>query len=664
MARASKATPARKTRSSTAGATTRSRRQSAASRKSASPRKSATTTNAKSPRSKTGPKTGGELWEITEIIGERDDMYQVQWAGTNSRTGKPWAPSWVSKEGVSAEELVQKWEEQNKKPAPRKSASSARRRSGRRWFAGAMHALRRVRDLKCHQRWFPKVHGYDIVLACSGSETINQPISDTPRSDAFDLPLESLPLPLDLTSEIVKQDIALEIGRVEKVYRGVWTTKGIPVAIKYVEAVKRKVDDERGNAHAHALIFIDITRNTKAPYANQYLVIVAVLYSRFEDYGDAEDLSQAIASPSAVLNHHPILDCFERCRAGFRLTIQTFYPCTASPTILKELMAEVACGLAHLHEKGIVHGDIRAGKVLVTHCRDESLGTYKLRALICDSGFGDSGALRWRAWEREAPEQFTREFRDVKKEDLEGSLADKRCDVWSWGMTVVELFSAEVPFASLNQEQVKKALLEDDLYDWWHMAARNALTLELQQILPFCFQRDPRKRPTMQDILGGLRYRQPRAATEYNDQRHKAQLPVVATSSVGYKNRYGDITLPDQPLLVTTWPNGDAKCTGYRLRFTKESGFFPADHTRLISGPPIYAEGGQRQYYLQVTRSFSGAIVTHNAVPPGHVVGVTKAPERGLWTWELERSRNRDGDEPIISSGATESVNLVTFAQA
>lgn len=87
------------------------------------------------------------------------------------------------------------------------------------------------------------------------------PVSDTRCSVAFDLPLEGLPPPLNLTSEIVKQvrniferrvpalnhtqDVALGIGRVVKVYRGVWTTKGIPVVIKHVEAVKRKADDKR-----------------------------------------------------------------------------------------------------------------------------------------------------------------------------------------------------------------------------------------------------------------------------------------------------------------------------------------------------------------------------------------------------------------------------------
>ncbi|KAJ7793191.1 hypothetical protein B0H14DRAFT_2393734 [Mycena olivaceomarginata] len=56
-----------------------------------------------------------ELQSI-QIIGERGPRYQIQRAGTDPKTGKPWEPSWTSKSSM-AKDLVAVWKEKLRKIA-------------------------------------------------------------------------------------------------------------------------------------------------------------------------------------------------------------------------------------------------------------------------------------------------------------------------------------------------------------------------------------------------------------------------------------------------------------------------------------------------------------------------------------------------------------------
>lgn len=57
---------------------------------------------------------GKEYWKVIKITGERAKTYQIEWAGTDPDTGKPWPLDWVPKEDVTPD-LVDAWEEKKEK---------------------------------------------------------------------------------------------------------------------------------------------------------------------------------------------------------------------------------------------------------------------------------------------------------------------------------------------------------------------------------------------------------------------------------------------------------------------------------------------------------------------------------------------------------------------
>lgn len=48
------------------------------------------------------------LWEVIQITAERGKFYKVKWAGTDPKTKKPWAQSWVAKHDCT-DDLVTEW---------------------------------------------------------------------------------------------------------------------------------------------------------------------------------------------------------------------------------------------------------------------------------------------------------------------------------------------------------------------------------------------------------------------------------------------------------------------------------------------------------------------------------------------------------------------------
>lgn len=71
------------------------------------------------------------LWEVIEIVDERDKKYQVRWAGNDPNTGKPWPLDWIPKHDCT-DRLVEEWK--------RKKAEKRRRskKTGRCYHASVL----------------------------------------------------------------------------------------------------------------------------------------------------------------------------------------------------------------------------------------------------------------------------------------------------------------------------------------------------------------------------------------------------------------------------------------------------------------------------------------------------------------------------------------------
>ncbi|CAG8673879.1 5326_t:CDS:2, partial [Acaulospora colombiana] len=61
------------------------------------------------------------LWPVNRILRESRSKYEVEWAGLDPETGKPWKPSWIPKEDCS-DACIQDWKEEKRNEPSRTSS--------------------------------------------------------------------------------------------------------------------------------------------------------------------------------------------------------------------------------------------------------------------------------------------------------------------------------------------------------------------------------------------------------------------------------------------------------------------------------------------------------------------------------------------------------------
>jgi tetratricopeptide (TPR) repeat protein len=107
-----------------------------------------------------------------------------------------------------------------------------------------------------------------------------------------------------------------------------------------------------------------------------------------------------------------------------------------------EVMEGVAAGLAHAHQRHLVHRDLKPGNVLLTREGEVKLLDFGLAHLVASASslpqLPTAGTPQYMA-----PEQWR------------GEPQDERTDVWAAGVLLFELLSGERPYAGLALEELR-----------------------------------------------------------------------------------------------------------------------------------------------------------------------------------------------------------------
>jgi serine/threonine protein kinase len=144
-------------------------------------------------------------------------------------------------------------------------------------------------------------------------------------------------------------------------------------------------------------------------------------------------------------------------------------------------VSQVLQGLKYLHNMGIIHRDIKGANILIT-----KKGLAKL---------ADFGTARWL-------EDTSKTLTVVgtpywmAPEVIEMAGSGTASDIWSVGCTVVELLTGSPPYFDLGTMSALFNIVEDE-----HPPLPPNISSELTDFLLKCFQKDPTKRPTAEQLL-------------------------------------------------------------------------------------------------------------------------------------------------------------------
>jgi serine/threonine protein kinase/tetratricopeptide (TPR) repeat protein len=213
-----------------------------------------------------------------------------------------------------------------------------------------------------------------------------------------------------------------------------------------------------------------------------------------EGVGDAADRARLMREARAVsaLNHPnvcAVYDAGEQDHQAYIVmelvegdTLDTWI--TGSPMPYGEVVrigVQVALALAHAHERGLVHRDLKCANVIVT---PEGV------AKVLDFGLArrDSGSDTMHSL-TVGPDTIGGTPAYLSPEVLRGGPADVRSDMWSLGVMLYEMATGLRPYARASVAETLAAILHDP-----SPSVPGSLPSTLRQVITGCLEKDPARR--------------------------------------------------------------------------------------------------------------------------------------------------------------------------
>ncbi|KAJ4958926.1 hypothetical protein NE237_026037 [Protea cynaroides] len=231
---------------------------------------------------------------------------------------------------------------------------------------------------------------------------------------------------------------------------------------------------------------------------------VAIKVLDFE--GPKTDLSNIVreAQTTILIDHPNVLKahcCFVNGRTlwfimpfmaggSFLHILKAAYPNGLEEVVIATILREVLKGLDYLHQLGHIHRDVKAGNILVGSTGVIKLGDFGVSACLFNSGVRQRtrntfvGTPCWMA-----PEVM---------EQLHGY--DFKADIWSFGITALELAHGHAPFSKYPPMKVLLMTLQNAPPALDYERDRK-FSKSFKQMIAMCLVKNPSKRPTAKKLL-------------------------------------------------------------------------------------------------------------------------------------------------------------------
>nr|AFK43156.1 unknown [Lotus japonicus] len=151
--------------------------------------------------------------------------------------------------------------------------------------------------------------------------------------------------------------------------------------------------------------------------------------------------------------------------------------------VVIQLALDLARGLSYLHSQKIVHRDVQTENMLLDKTRTVKIadfGVARVEASNPNDMTGETGTLGYMA-----------------PEVLNGNPYNRKCDVYSFGICLWEIYCCDMPYPDLSFSEITSAVVRQNL----RPEIPRCCPSSLANVMKKCWDATPDKRPEMDEVV-------------------------------------------------------------------------------------------------------------------------------------------------------------------